>query len=86
MMRLQKTFQLKRFETDETQHKPDPKRNWGSPRTLKTINLKLFNNPFRPSQLAENTEQILNEIVELTLKTHQTHNAQLRGEQRYHPT
>ncbi|MGL0949158.1 hypothetical protein, partial [Vibrio vulnificus] len=37
---------------------------------------------FRPSQLAENTERILNEIVDLTLKTHQTHNALLRGEQR----
>ncbi|EGR0354054.1 hypothetical protein E5T96_21955 [Vibrio vulnificus] len=49
---------------------------------MKTINLRLFKNPFRPSQLAENTERILNEIVALTLKTHQTHNAQLRGEQR----
>ncbi|MEI8673141.1 hypothetical protein P4S52_15965 [Vibrio sp. SA48] len=49
---------------------------------MKTINLRLFKNPFRPSKLAENTEQILNEIVELTLKTHQTHNAQLSGEQR----
>ncbi|CAH8203003.1 hypothetical protein VAE151_690022 [Vibrio aestuarianus] len=46
----------------------------------------MFKNPFRPSQLAEKTERILNEIVALTLKTHQTHNAQLRGEQRYHPT
>ncbi|WP_338156237.1 hypothetical protein, partial [Vibrio aestuarianus] len=54
----------------------------GNPRTLKTINLRLFKNPFRPSQLAENTERILYEIVELTLKTHQTHNARLSGEQR----
>ncbi|CAH8240237.1 hypothetical protein VAE122_3060287 [Vibrio aestuarianus] len=46
----------------------------------------MFKNPFRPSQLAENTERILNEIVALTLKTHQTHNAALSGEQRYHPT
>ncbi|CAH8241764.1 hypothetical protein VAE122_3110025 [Vibrio aestuarianus] len=53
---------------------------------MKTINLRLFKNPFRPSQLAENTERILNEIVELTLKTHQTHNAALSGEQRDHPT
>ncbi|WP_277433000.1 hypothetical protein, partial [Vibrio sp. 1180_3] len=37
---------------------------------------------FRPSQPAENTEQIINEIVALTLKTHPTHNAQLSGEQR----
>ncbi|WP_277432953.1 hypothetical protein, partial [Vibrio sp. 1180_3] len=51
---------------------------------LKTINLRLFNNPFRPSQLAENMERILNEIVELTLKTHPTHNAALSGEQRDH--
>ncbi|WP_255199818.1 hypothetical protein [Vibrio aestuarianus] len=42
----------------------------------------MFKNPFRPSQLAENTERILNEIVALTSKTHQTHNAQLSGEQR----
>ncbi|MDE1298343.1 hypothetical protein, partial [Vibrio aestuarianus] len=41
-----------------------------------------FKNPFRPSQLAENTERILNEIVALTSKTHQTHNAALRCEQR----
>ncbi|CAH8213302.1 hypothetical protein VAE151_620023 [Vibrio aestuarianus] len=46
---------------------------------MKTINLRLFKNPFRLSQPAENTERILNEIVELTLKTHQTHNAALRG-------
>ncbi|NKZ47220.1 hypothetical protein HGG77_14170 [Vibrio aestuarianus subsp. francensis] len=39
----------------------------------------MFKNPFRLSQPAENTERILNEIVELTLKTHQTHNAALRG-------
>ncbi|MDF9401691.1 hypothetical protein EYW48_20635 [Vibrio sp. 1180_3] len=52
---------------------------------MKTINLRLFKNPFRPSQLAENTERIINGIVALTLKTHPTHNAQLRGEQRYHP-
>ncbi|CAH8231957.1 hypothetical protein VAE151_670026 [Vibrio aestuarianus] len=51
---------------------------------MKTINLRLFKNPFRPSQLAENTERILNEIVALTLKTHQTHNAALSGEQRDH--
>ncbi|KOE80276.1 hypothetical protein ACS86_17590 [Vibrio alginolyticus] len=44
----------------------------------------MFKNPFRPSQLAEKTERILNEIVELTLKTHQTHNAALSGEQRDH--
>ncbi|WP_216652999.1 hypothetical protein, partial [Vibrio aestuarianus] len=44
--------------------------------------LRLFKNPFRPSQLAENTERILNEIVALTLKTHPTHNAALSGEQR----
>ncbi|WP_274683945.1 hypothetical protein [Vibrio aestuarianus] len=50
------------------------------------INLRLFKNPFRASQPAENMERILNEIVALTLKTHPTHNAQLRGEQRYHPT
>ncbi|MDE1233383.1 hypothetical protein, partial [Vibrio aestuarianus] len=31
---------------------------------------------------AENTERILNEIVALTLKTHQTHNAALRCERR----
>ncbi|WP_421692454.1 hypothetical protein, partial [Vibrio aestuarianus] len=31
-------------------------------------------------QPAENTEQIINEIVALTLKTHPTHNAALRGE------
>ncbi|CAH8233530.1 conserved hypothetical protein [Vibrio aestuarianus] len=49
---------------------------------MKTINLRLFKNLARPSQLAENTERILYEIVELTLKTHQTHNALLRGEQR----
>ncbi|MDE1266212.1 hypothetical protein [Vibrio aestuarianus] len=42
----------------------------------------MFKNPFRPSQLAENTERIINEIVELTSKTHPTHNAQLSGEQR----
>ncbi|NKZ47268.1 hypothetical protein HGG77_14425 [Vibrio aestuarianus subsp. francensis] len=42
----------------------------------------MFKNPFRPSQLAENTERILNEIVELTSKTHPTHNALLRCEQR----
>ncbi|CAH8234033.1 hypothetical protein VAEKB19_4880001 [Vibrio aestuarianus] len=53
---------------------------------MEMINLRLFKNPFRASQLAENTEQILNEIVAWTLKTHSTHNAQLRGEQRYHPT
>ncbi|MGL1053908.1 hypothetical protein ACSTD8_21790, partial [Vibrio vulnificus] len=47
---------------------------------LKTINLRLFTNPFRPSQLAENTKRILNEIVAWTLKTDQTHNAALRGE------
>ncbi|MBF4284853.1 hypothetical protein, partial [Vibrio anguillarum] len=41
-----------------------------------------FKNPFRPSQLAENTERILNEIVALTLKTHQTHNAKLSCYQR----
>ncbi|MDF9401599.1 hypothetical protein EYW48_20115 [Vibrio sp. 1180_3] len=52
---------------------------------MKTINLRLFKNPFRLSQLAENTEQILNEIVALTLKTHQTHNAALSGEQRLTP-
>ena len=46
------------------------------------INLRLSKDSFRLSQLAENTERILNEIVELTLKTHQTHNAQLSGEQR----
>ncbi|CAH8241799.1 conserved hypothetical protein [Vibrio aestuarianus] len=51
---------------------------------MKTINLRLFTNPFRPSQLAENTERIFNEIVALTLKTHQTHNAALSGEQRDH--
>ncbi|MBE3655034.1 hypothetical protein BOO93_20695 [Vibrio navarrensis] len=45
------------------------------------INLRLFKNPFRASQLAEKTERIFNEIVALTLKTHQTHNALLRGEQ-----
>ncbi|MDE1233394.1 hypothetical protein, partial [Vibrio aestuarianus] len=44
--------------------------------------LRLFKNPFRPSQLAENTEQILNEIVALTLKIHQTHNAALRCDKR----
>ncbi|WP_217902106.1 hypothetical protein, partial [Vibrio aestuarianus] len=53
---------------------------------LKTINLRLFTNPFRPSQLAENTKRILNEIVAWTLKTDQTHNAALSGEQRDHPT
>ncbi|CAH8233890.1 conserved hypothetical protein [Vibrio aestuarianus] len=46
------------------------------------INLRLFKNPFRLSQLAENTERILNEIVDLTSKTHPTHNAALSGEQR----
>ncbi|CAH8233159.1 conserved hypothetical protein [Vibrio aestuarianus] len=51
---------------------------------MKTINLRLFTNPFRPSQLAENTERIINEIVELTSKTHPTHNAALSGEQRDH--
>ncbi|WP_238336802.1 hypothetical protein, partial [Vibrio sp. S12_S33] len=51
---------------------------------LKTINLKLFKNPFRLSQPAENTKRILNEIVELTSKTHPTHNAALSGEQRDH--
>ncbi|KOE77246.1 hypothetical protein ACS86_20055 [Vibrio alginolyticus] len=45
-------------------------------------NSSSFTNSFRPSQLAENTERILNEIVDLTSKTHPTHNAQLRGEQR----
>ncbi|CAH8213596.1 hypothetical protein VAE308_1120043 [Vibrio aestuarianus] len=49
---------------------------------MEMINLRLFKNSFRPSQLAEKTERILNEIVALTLKTHQTHNAQLNGEQR----
>ncbi|CAH8204593.1 conserved hypothetical protein [Vibrio aestuarianus] len=49
---------------------------------MKTLNFRLFKNPFRPSQLAENTERIINEIVELTSKTNQTHNAQLSGEQR----
>ncbi|CAH8202975.1 conserved hypothetical protein [Vibrio aestuarianus] len=49
---------------------------------MKTINLRLSKDSFRLSQLAENTERILNEIVDLTLKTHQTHNAQLSGEQR----
>ncbi|KOE80294.1 hypothetical protein ACS86_17560 [Vibrio alginolyticus] len=44
----------------------------------------MFKNPVRPSQLAENTERILNKIVELTLKTHPTHNAALSGEQRDH--
>ena len=83
---LKKTFQLKRFETHKTQDKADQKLHWGNPRTLKTINLKLFKNPFRLSQLADDTERILNEIVDLTLKTHPTHNAQLRGEQRYHLT
>ncbi|MDE1266271.1 hypothetical protein, partial [Vibrio aestuarianus] len=58
----------------------------GNPRTLKTINLRLSKDPFRPSQLAEKTERIFNEIVELTLKTHPTHNAQLRCEPRYHNT
>ncbi|CAH8217539.1 hypothetical protein VAE130_590011 [Vibrio aestuarianus] len=53
---------------------------------MKTINLRLSKDSFRLSQLAENTERILNEIVALTLKTHPTHNAQLRGEQRDHPT
>ncbi|WP_277436105.1 hypothetical protein, partial [Vibrio sp. 1151_11] len=43
-----------------------------------------FTDSFRQSQLAKNTEQIFNEIVELTLKTHQTHNAALSGEQRDH--
>ncbi|KOE91320.1 hypothetical protein ACS86_00120 [Vibrio alginolyticus] len=42
----------------------------------------MFKDPFRPSQLAENTERILNEIIAWTLKTDQTHNAQLSGEQR----
>ncbi|WP_255199786.1 hypothetical protein [Vibrio aestuarianus] len=46
------------------------------------INLKSSTKSFRPNQLAENTERIFNEIVDLTLKTHQTHNAQLSGEQR----
>ncbi|WP_309221715.1 hypothetical protein, partial [Vibrio aestuarianus] len=49
---------------------------------LKTINLRLSKDPFRPSQLAEKTERIFNEIVDLTLKTHPTHNALLRCEQR----
>ncbi|MDH5960263.1 hypothetical protein, partial [Vibrio aestuarianus] len=49
------------------------------------LNLRLFKNPFRPSQLAENTERIINEIVELTSKTNQTHNAALSGEQRRPP-
>ncbi|WP_338139473.1 hypothetical protein, partial [Vibrio aestuarianus] len=49
---------------------------------IQTINLRLFKNPFRPSQLAENTERILNEIVELISKTHPPHNALLRCEQR----
>ncbi|CAH8212922.1 hypothetical protein VAE308_1110003 [Vibrio aestuarianus] len=53
---------------------------------MDVINSSSFTNSFRPSQLAENTERILNEIVELTSKTHPTHNAQLRGEQRYHET
>ena len=79
---VKKTFQLKRLETAETQHKADQKLHWGNPRTLKTINLKLFKNPFRLSQLADDTERILNEIVDLTLKTHPTHNAALSGEQR----
>ncbi|WP_238336801.1 hypothetical protein, partial [Vibrio sp. S12_S33] len=51
---------------------------------LKTINIRLFKDPFRPSQLAENTERILNEIIAWTLKTDQTHNAALSGEQRDH--
>ncbi|MDE1330495.1 hypothetical protein L9W72_17890 [Vibrio aestuarianus] len=50
------------------------------------INLRLFKNPFRASQPAENMERILNEIVALTLKTHPTHNAQLRCDLRYHYT
>ncbi|CAH8212977.1 hypothetical protein VAE308_1110007 [Vibrio aestuarianus] len=53
---------------------------------MKTINLRLSKDSFRLSQLAENTERILNEIVALTLKTHPTHNALLRCEQRDHPT
>ncbi|WP_339379026.1 hypothetical protein, partial [Vibrio sp. S12_S33] len=44
----------------------------------------MFKNPFRLSQPAENTKRILNEIVELTSKTHPTHNAALSGEQRDH--
>ncbi|MDE1258068.1 hypothetical protein MEG06_15715 [Vibrio aestuarianus] len=48
------------------------------------INLRLFKNSFRPSQLAENTERILNKIVELTSKTHQKPNAKLSSEQRCH--
>ncbi|WP_172533691.1 hypothetical protein [Vibrio aestuarianus] len=44
----------------------------------------MFKNPFRLSQLADDTERILNEIVDLTLKTHPTHNAALSGEQRDH--
>ncbi|WP_277432946.1 hypothetical protein, partial [Vibrio sp. 1180_3] len=51
----------------------------------KSIKLRLFKDPFRSSQLAENTERILNEIVALTLKTHQTHNAALSGDQRLPP-
>ncbi|CAH8202415.1 hypothetical protein VAE308_1360002 [Vibrio aestuarianus] len=46
---------------------------------MKTLNFRSSTKSFRPSQLAENTERILNEIVELTSKTHQTHNAALRG-------
>ncbi|MDE1211950.1 hypothetical protein, partial [Vibrio aestuarianus] len=49
------------------------------------INLRLFKNPFRASQLAKNTKRILNEIVALSLKTHQAHNAALSGEQRRPP-
>ncbi|CAH8232766.1 hypothetical protein VAEKB19_4650001 [Vibrio aestuarianus] len=50
------------------------------------INSSSFTNSFRPSQLAESTERMLNEIVELTSKTHPTHNAALSGERRYHGT
>ncbi|HAS8128797.1 TPA: hypothetical protein I7664_21085 [Vibrio vulnificus] len=49
---------------------------------MKTINIKLFKNSFLSSQLAENTKRILNEILGLTSKNHQTHNALLRCEQR----
>ncbi|CAH8204522.1 hypothetical protein VAE308_1450029 [Vibrio aestuarianus] len=49
---------------------------------MKTLNFRSSTKSFRPSQLAENTERIFNEIVELTSKTNQTHNAALSGEQR----
>ncbi|MDE1266200.1 hypothetical protein [Vibrio aestuarianus] len=52
------------------------------PKNLENDQSQVVQESISTCQLAENTERVLNEIVELTIKTHQTHNAQLSGEQR----